>query len=86
MVNWETPVIAINYMQHPTSIGIDRPAQLVVATYISSDAAIIRRFYTNSGTAGGGRSITNSLIGSENFFVDGSSTGTNLTSQTAYWI
>ena len=86
MVNWESPVIATNYMRYPKSVAIDRPAQLVVVDYIANDAAIIKSFYTNSGTAGGGRSITNTLIGSENFFVDGSSTGTNLTSQTAYWI
>jgi len=86
MVNWESRVIVTNYMQYPKSVGIDRPAQLVITNNLGNDAAIIKAFYTNSGTAGGGRSITNTLIGSENFFVDGSSTGTNLTSQTAYWI
>ena len=86
MVNWESQVIVTNYMRYPKSVGIDRPDQLVITNYIADDAVVIKSFYTNSGTAGGGKSITNSLIGSENFYVDGSTTGTNLTSQTAYWI
>jgi hypothetical protein len=87
IVNWRQPgTVITNYIKFPKSVQIDRPDLIVIADYISKNAAIIKFFSTNSGTAGGGKSITNSLIGSENFYVDGSTTGTNLTSQTAYWI
>ena len=74
-------------MPYLESIGIDRPDTIVIADYIADAAATIKLFaFSNLSTYNAGsKSITNSLIGSETFFVAG--TGTDgATSISAYWI
>ena len=84
---WETPGIITNRMPYPESIGIDRGDTIVIADYIADAAATIKLFAFNnlSSYTAGSKSITNSLVGSETFFVAG--TGTDgATAISAYWI
>jgi hypothetical protein len=84
---WETQGIITNRMPYPESIGIDRLDTIVIADYIADDAAKIKLFAFNnlSSYNAGSKSITNSLVGSETFFVAG--TGTDgATALSAYWI
>lgn len=83
----KTQGIITNRMPYPESIGIDRPDTIVIADYIADAAATIKLFaFSNLSTYNAGsKSITNSLVGSESFFVAG--TGTDgATSLSAYWI
>ena len=87
MNSWETPSIVTNRMPYPESIGIDRGDTIVIADYIADAAAVIKLFAFNnlSSYNAGSKSITNSLVGSETFFVAG--TGTDgATALSAYWI
>jgi citrate lyase alpha subunit len=73
-------------MPYPESIGIDRVDQIVTVDTITNDAVQLKifAFQNLSAATAGSRSITNSLIGSENFFVAG--TGTDgATVLSAYW-
>ena len=84
---WETPGSVIARMPYPESIGIDRLDTIVVADTITEDAVILKlyAFQNLSSYTAGSKSITNSLVGSENFYVAG--TGTDATSTlSAYWI
>jgi hypothetical protein len=84
---WETQGIITNRMPYPESIGIDRPDTIVITDTITDDAVKIKLFaFSNlSSYNAGSKSITNSLVGSETFFVAG--TGTDgATSLSAYWI
>jgi len=83
----KTQGVITNRMVYPESIGIDRPDTIVITDIITNDAAIIKLFaFSNLSTYNAGsKSITNSLVGSESFFVAG--TGTDgATSLSAYWI
>jgi hypothetical protein len=84
---WETPAATVARMPYPESIGIDRLDTIVITDIITTDAVQIKLFAFNnlSSYTAGSKSITNSLIGSETFFVAG--TGTDgATSLSAYWI
>ena len=84
---WETQGVITNRAPYPDSIGIDRPDTIVITDTITTDAVQIKLFaFSNLSTYNAGsKSITNSLIGSETFFVAG--TGTDgATSISAYWI
>ena len=84
---WETQGVITNRMPYPESIGIDRGDTVVITDTITSDAATIKLFAFNnlSSFNAGSKSITNSLVGSETFFVAG--TGTDgATALSAYWI
>jgi hypothetical protein len=83
----KTQGVITNRMIYPESIGIDRPDTIVITDTITNDAATIKLFaFSNLSTYNAGsKSITNSLVGSESFFVAG--TGTDgATSLSAYWI
>jgi hypothetical protein len=84
---WETQGVITNRAPYPDSIGIDRPDTIVITDTITNDAVNIKLFaFSNlSSYNAGSKSITNSLVGSETFFVAG--TGTDgATSLSAYWI
>lgn len=83
----KTQGVITNRMVYPESIGIDRPDTIVITDTITTDAVQIKLFaFSNlSSYNAGSKSITNSLVGSETFFVAG--TGTDgATSLSAYWI
>jgi hypothetical protein len=78
--------VVTNAMPYPESIGIDRLDQIVTVDTVTSSTARIKLFaFQNlSAATAGSRSITNSLTGSENFFIAG--TGTDgATVLSAYW-
>jgi hypothetical protein len=84
--NREGSHVYTNRMPYPESIGIDRVDQIVTVDTITNDAVQLKifAFQNLSAATAGSRSITNSLIGSENFFVAG--TGTDgATVLSAYW-
>ena len=84
--NRESLHVYTNGMQYPESIGIDRVDQIVTVDTITDDAVQLKifAFQNLSAATAGSRSITNSLTGSENFFVAG--TGTDgATVLSAYW-
>ena len=84
--NRESLHVYTNGMVYPESIGIDRVDQIVTVDTITDDAVQLKifAFQNLSAATAGSRSITNSLTGSENFFVAG--TGTDgATVLSAYW-
>ena len=85
--DWGTPAATVARMPYPESIGIDRLDTIVITDTITTDAVQIKLFAFNnlSSYNAGSKSITNSLVGSETFFVAG--TGTDgATALSAYWI
>jgi hypothetical protein len=73
-------------MPYPESIGIDRLDTIVTVDTITDDAVKIKLYAFNnlSSYTAGSRSVSNSLVGSENFYVAG--TGTDgATVLSAYW-
>jgi hypothetical protein len=85
--DWGTPAATVVRMPYPESIGIDRVDTIVITDTITTDAVQIKLFAFNnlSSFNAGSKSITNSLVGSETFFVAG--TGTDgATALSAYWI
>lgn len=75
-----------NRMPYPKSVGIDRLDTIVAVDIITDDAVKIKLYAFNnlSSYSAGSKSVTNSLTGSENFYVAG--TGTEATTNlTAYW-
>ena len=73
-------------MPYPKSVGIDRPDVIVVTDNVQKSVAAIKLFaFQNlSSYTAGSRSVSNSLVGSENFYVAG--TGTDgATVLSAYW-
>jgi hypothetical protein len=85
---WETQGVVTNRMPYPESIGIDRGDTVVITDIITDDAVKIKLFAFNnlSSYSAGSKSITNSLVGSETFFVAGTGTDTGATTLSAYWI
>ena len=84
--NRESISVQTNRMLYPESIGIDRADTIVVTDVITEDLVIFKLYSSQnlSSATAGSKSITNSLTGSENFYVAG--TGTDATSNiTAYW-
>jgi hypothetical protein len=84
--NRESLHVYTDGMLYPESIGIDRVDQIVTVDTITDDAVQLKifAFQNLSAATAGSRSITNSLTGSENFFVAG--TGTDgATVLSAYW-
>ena len=84
--NKEAVSVYTNRMPYPESIGIDRLDTIVTVDTITDDAVAIKlyAFQNLSSYTAGSKSITNSLTGSENFYVAG--TGTDgATSLSAYW-
>jgi len=84
--NSEAISVYTNRMPYPESIGIDRLDTIVVVDTITNDAAKIKLYAFNnlSSYSAGSRSVSNSLVGSENFYVAG--TGTDgATVLSAYW-
>ena len=78
--------VVTNGMPYPESIGIDRLDQIVTVDTITTETSRIKLFsFQNlSSYTAGSRSITNSLTGSEDFFIAG--TGTDgATVLSAYW-
>ena len=87
LVSWDIPSASVVRMPYPESIGIDRGDTIVITDTITEDAVILKlySFQNLSAYTAGSKSITNSLVGSENFYVAG--TGTDATSTlSAYWI
>lgn len=85
--NTEAIRVYTNRMPYPESIAIDRLDTIVTVDTITNDAAKIKLYAFNnlSSYTAGSRSVSNSLVGSENFYVAG--TGTDgATVLSAYWM
>jgi hypothetical protein len=83
---YKSPTVTVR-MKYPKSVGIDRLDTIVTIDTINRDAAKIKLYAFNnlSSYTAGSKSVTNSLTGSENFYVAG--TGTDgATSLSAYWM
>jgi hypothetical protein len=84
--NLKSANVITNSMPYPEDRPIDRPDQVITVETITDDPLNIKLFaFQNLSAANAGsRSITNSLTGSENFFIAG--TGTDgATVLSAYW-
>ena len=88
LTSWDIPSAVTVRMPYPESIGIDRADTIVIADTITEDAVVLKlySFQNLSAYTAGSKSITNSLVGSENFYVAGTGTDTGASTLSAYWI
>jgi hypothetical protein len=85
---WQIPATRIARMKLPRGDVFASSDTFVNADLVTEDAVILKlySFQNLSSYTAGSKSITNSLVGSENFYVAGTGTDTGASTLSAYWI
>jgi hypothetical protein len=85
---WKVPGSIIARMDTPQGDVYASSDTIVNADTVTEDAVILKlySFQNLSSYSAGSKSITNSLVGSENFYVAGTGTDTGASTLSAYWI
>jgi len=85
---WKIPAATIARMQSAQGDVYASPDLIIITNDISGENVILKlySFQNLSAYTAGSKSITNSLVGSENFYVAGTGTDTGAQTLSAYWI
>ena len=85
---WEIPGTVIARMETPQGDVYASSDTIVNADTVTADVVVLKlySFQNLSAYTAGSKSITNSLVGSENFYVAGTGTDTGASTLSAYWI